>query len=167
MSHFIKERWLLTYRCTLSPEQLRRYKAKGLAPYEGSLNTDIAFEDLKRQSSPTSRKKFNRFGTMPRTLSVKPATYSKRYLDHGHLFRESTTLDIRILRDPDGIQPPPSEPQAQPAKYAEATSIPGPTEPKSPGGLVTYSRKEQYQPGPMVRRFPNDAEACFSTATGR
>jgi hypothetical protein len=39
--YFIKERWLLTYHCTLSPDQLRRYKAKGLTPYEGSLNTDI------------------------------------------------------------------------------------------------------------------------------
>lgn len=45
--HFIKERWLLTYHCTLSPEQLRRYKAKGLAPYEGLLNTDIAVPDFE------------------------------------------------------------------------------------------------------------------------
>ncbi|MCB2305625.1 DUF853 family protein [Clostridium estertheticum] len=39
--HFIKERWLLTYHCTLSPEQLRRYKNKGISAYEGSLDTSI------------------------------------------------------------------------------------------------------------------------------
>jgi hypothetical protein len=48
--HFVKERWLLTYHCTLSPEQLRRYKTKGIAPYEGSLDTTIAISDLENRT---------------------------------------------------------------------------------------------------------------------
>jgi hypothetical protein len=43
--HFIKERWLLTYHCTLSPEQLRRYKVKGKSPYEKFLETGIALPE--------------------------------------------------------------------------------------------------------------------------
>ena len=43
--HFIKERWLLTYHCTLSPKQLRRYRAKGVSPYESFLETEIAWPE--------------------------------------------------------------------------------------------------------------------------
>jgi hypothetical protein len=39
--HFVKERWLLTYHCTLSPKQLLRLKLEGTSPYDGDLDTQI------------------------------------------------------------------------------------------------------------------------------
>lgn len=38
---FVQERWLLTYHCTLSPEQVLRLKNQGLKPYDGQLDTSI------------------------------------------------------------------------------------------------------------------------------
>ena len=38
---FVQERWLLTYHCTLSPEQVLRLKQHGLTPYDGELDTSI------------------------------------------------------------------------------------------------------------------------------
>lgn len=42
---FLRERWLLTYHCTMSPGQLLRLKKQGLAPYSGNLETEIAIHD--------------------------------------------------------------------------------------------------------------------------
>jgi hypothetical protein len=39
---FVQERWLLTFHCTLSPEQILRLKEHGLEPFEGQLDTSIA-----------------------------------------------------------------------------------------------------------------------------
>ncbi len=42
---FVQERWLLTYHCTLSPEQVLRLKQQGLKPYDGQLDTSIPARD--------------------------------------------------------------------------------------------------------------------------
>jgi hypothetical protein len=38
---FVQERWLLTFHCTLSPEQILRLKQYGLTPYAGQFDTSI------------------------------------------------------------------------------------------------------------------------------
>lgn len=52
---FIKERWLLSYHCTLSPEQLQRLKMKGVAPLDGVLDTGIKLNETELQETSTEK----------------------------------------------------------------------------------------------------------------
>lgn len=119
--HFIKERWLLTYHCTLSPEQLRRYKAKGLAPYEGSLNTDIAFEDEEITKSEQMEDIQSLWNDAKDAIG-QACNLLEKILDHD-INSEKARFWISILRDPDGFNRRLQESKKQLAEYVEAASF--------------------------------------------
>lgn len=119
--HFIKERWLLTYHCTMSPEQLRRYKTKGLAPYEGSLNTDITFEDFEANIKSDEQEEIQSLWNDAKDAVGRACNLLEKILDHD-INSEKARLWISILRDPDGINRRLQEAQRQLAEYAETTS---------------------------------------------
>ncbi|ABB06795.1 ATP-binding protein [Burkholderia lata] len=129
--HFIKERWLLTYHCTLSPEQLRRYKAKGLAPYEGSLNTDIFEETTEFDEQEEAQSLWND----AKDTIGQACNLLEKILDHD-INSEKARLWLSILRDPDGFNRRLVETQRQLAEYAEAV-FPKSTKAPEPSGLLT------------------------------
>ena len=121
--HFIKERWLLTYHCTLSPEQLRRYKAKGLAPYEGTLNTNIDIEDFEETNTSDLQEDIQSLWNDAKDAIGQACNLLEKILDHD-ISSEKARLWISILRDPDGFNRRLQETQRQLAEYAETTSNP-------------------------------------------
>nr|WP_249194346.1 DUF87 domain-containing protein [Burkholderia cenocepacia] len=129
--HFIKERWLLTYHCTLSPEQLRRYKAKGLAPYEGALNTDIFEEATKFDEQEEVQSLWND----AKDTIGQACNLLEKILNH-EIDSEKARLWLSILRDPDGFNRRLMEAQRQLAEYAEAV-FPKSTKAPEPSGLLT------------------------------
>jgi DNA helicase HerA-like ATPase len=117
--HFIKERWLLTYHCTLSPEQLRRYKTKGLAPYEGSLDTDITLEETITSGE---QEEIQSLWKDAKDAIGQACNLLEKILDHD-IASEKARLWISILRDPDAVSRRLHEAQRQLAEYAEAASL--------------------------------------------
>jgi hypothetical protein len=100
--HFIKERWLLTYHCTLSPEQLRRYKVKGIIPYEGTLDTDIAFSEFEDRQLPDKREEIESHWNDVQDALGQACHHLEKILDKDPDSEKARTW-ISILRDPDGI----------------------------------------------------------------
>lgn len=100
--HFIKERWLLTYHCTLSPEQLRRYKVKGLASYEGSLNTDIAVPDFEDAFQSDEQEEIQALWNDAKDAIGQACNLLEKILqrDSGS---EKARVWISVLRDPDEL----------------------------------------------------------------
>lgn len=155
--HFIKERWLLTYHCTMSPEQLRRYKAKGLAPYEGSLNTDIAFEEtIKSDEQEDIQSLWND----AKDAIGQACNLLEKILDRD-IYSEKARLWISILRDPDGFNRRLHEAQRQLADCVEAASLPKSNKEQEPSGLMTLlSEKKSVSLGPSF----NDTRTVTSLA---
>jgi hypothetical protein len=146
--HFIKERWLLTYHCTMSPEQLRRYKAKGLAPYEGSMNTDIAFEDFEETIKSDEQEEIQSLWNDAKDAIGQACNLLEKILDHD-INSEKARLWISILRDPDGFNRRLQEAQRQLAEYAEAAPSPKASKGHEPSGLMTLlSGKKSASQGP-------------------
>lgn len=133
--HFIKERWLLSYHCTLSPEQLRRYKAKGLAPYEGALNTDIAFEVIEETTKSDEQELIPSLWNDAKDAIGQACNLLEKILAYD-IDPEKARLWISILRDPDGFNRRLQETQRQLAEYIEAASLPMGNEGKEPSGLM-------------------------------
>ena len=121
--HFIKERWLLTYHCTLSPEQLSRYKVKGLAPYEGSLTTDIAFEKIEESTKSNEQEEIQSLWNDAKDAIGQACNLLEKILDHD-IAPEKARVWISILRDPDGFNQRLEEVQKQLEDYVNAAAIP-------------------------------------------
>jgi hypothetical protein len=100
--HFIKERWLLTYHCTLSPEQLRRFKSKGLTPYEGSLNTEIAVEDIDETRLTDEQEEISSLWNDAKDALGQACNLLEKILDNDG-GNEKARVWLSILRDPDGM----------------------------------------------------------------
>ena len=159
--HFIKERWLLTYHCTMSPEQLRRYKAKGLAPYEGSLNTDIAFEDFEETIKSDEQEEIQSLWNDAKDAIGQACNLLEKILDHD-INSEKARLWISILRDPDGFNRRLQEAQRQLAEYAESAPSPKAGKGHEPSGLMTLlSEKKSASQGPSF----NDTRPVTSPAS--
>ena len=121
--HFIKERWLLTYHCTLSPEQLRRYKAKGLSLYEGSLNTDIACEDFEGTTKSDEKEDIQSFWNDAKDAIGQACNLLEKIIEHD-IDSEKARLWISILRDPDGFNRRLQEVQRLLTEYVRIASQP-------------------------------------------
>ncbi|MES9819952.1 MAG: helicase HerA-like domain-containing protein [Candidatus Thiodiazotropha sp.] len=134
--HFIKERWLLTYHCTMSPEQLSRYKVKGLAPYEGSLSTNIAFEDFEETAKSDEQEEIQSFWNDAKDAIGQACNLLEKIIDHD-IHSEKARIWISILRDPDGYNRRLQEAQRQLAEYAEAASLTRANEGQERSGLIT------------------------------
>ena len=138
--HFIKERWLLTYHCTMSPEQLRRYKTKGLAPYEGPLNTGIAFKDFEESIKSDEQEEIEVLWNDAKDAIGQACNLLKKILDHD-THSERAQLWISILRDPDDFNRRLQDAQRQLAEYIETAS--SPRTDKEPSGLITLLSKKK------------------------
>lgn len=159
--HFIKERWLLTYHCTMSPEQLRRYKTKGLAPYEGSLNTDIASEDFEETIKSEEQEEIKSLWNDAKDSIGHAYNLLEKILDHD-MNSEKARLWISILRDPDGFNRRLQEALRQLAKYAEAAPSPKVSTSQEPNDLMTLlSGKKSSSPSPSF----NDSRPETSPAS--
>ena len=99
--HFIKERWLFTYHCTLSPEQLRRYKVKGLEPFEGSLNTDINPTNIEGTSQDGTQEEVQSLWNEVKDAIGQACNHLDKILEINR-GDEKAQVWINILRDPDG-----------------------------------------------------------------
>jgi hypothetical protein len=155
--HFIKERWLLTYHCTLSPEQLRRYKMKGLAPYEGSLNTDITFEETSKSDE---QEEIQSLWNDAKDAIGQACNLLEKILDHD-IDSEKARLWVSLLRDPDGFNRRLQEAQRQLAEYDEAASLTTSNKGQESSGLMTLlSEKRSTSQGPSfndTRTVPSPA----------
>jgi hypothetical protein len=157
---FIKERWLLTYHCTFSPDQLRRFKAKGLAPYEGLLKTDIAVEDLPDAAKSDEHGEIQSLWNDAKDAIGQACRLLEKVLDHDAA-SEKARLWISILRDPEGFTRRLQDVQARLAEYAEAASLPNVNRSPEPGGLMALlSEKKGTAQGASFsdsRAIPNSA----------
>ena len=161
--HFIKERWLLTYHCTLSPGQLRRYKAKGLAPYEGSLNTDIAFEDFEETTKSDEQEEIQSLWNDTKDAIGQACNLLEKIVGHDTA-SEKARLWISILRDPDGFNRRLQEAQAQLAEHTEAASLPRGNKAQGPGDLMALLSEKKSSPQGAAsfnnsRAMPNPASS--------
>ncbi len=141
--HFIKERWLLTYHCTLSPEQLRRYKAKGLAPYEGSLNTDIAVPNFDDATQSDEREEVQSLWNDAKDAIGQACNLLEKILEYDGS-AEKARIWISILRDPDGMNRRLQEAQRQLAEHAESASTTGRDKAPKPSGLISLLSEKKH-----------------------
>ena len=164
--HFIKERWLLTYHCTLSPDQLRRYKSKGLAPYEGLLNTDIAFEHFEVTSQPNEQEEIQSLWNDAKDAIGQACSLLEKILDYDST-SEKARLWVSILRDPDGFNRRLQEAQRQLALYADTASVPNGNKAQESSGLMALlSEKRSTSQGAMFNESRTISRAIPSTPPG-
>lgn len=99
---FIKERWLLTYHCTLSPEQLRRYKIKGLSPYEGLLETGITATENELHIKSDEQEEVQSLWNDAKDAIGQACKHLEKILECDRN-EEKARIWISILSDPDKI----------------------------------------------------------------
>lgn len=96
---FVQERWLLTYHCTLSPEQVLRLKQHALTPYDGELDTSIQAGELRVTEAEETEHLWREF--------YDSLGAARRHLE---AILDATPGDVRarelleVIRDPDAIQ---------------------------------------------------------------
>lgn len=134
--HFIKERWLLTFHCTLSPEQLRRYKTKGLAPYEGSLNTDIAVPDFEDTVQTGDQEDIQSLWNDAKDAIGQACNLLEKILEHDSN-TEKARVWISILSDPDGMNRRLQEFQRQLAESNNTSLVTGRANSPESSGLMS------------------------------
>jgi hypothetical protein len=94
-----------------------------LAPYEGSLNTDIAFEDFEETIKSDEQEEIQSLWNDAKDAIGQACNLLEKILDHD-INSEKARLWISILRDPDGFNRRLQEAQRQLAEYAEAAPAP-------------------------------------------
>jgi hypothetical protein len=99
---FIKERWLLTDHSTLSPEQLRRFKTKGLTLYEGSLNTSIDISEFDKTSQDTDIEEIQSQWYDVKDLIGQACNLLDKIIERDGN-NEKARIWLSILSDPDKI----------------------------------------------------------------
>jgi len=141
--YFIKERWLLTYHCTLSPEKLRRYKAKGLAPYAGSLKTDISVADFEEDVQSGEQEAIRSLWNDAKDAVGQACSLLAKILEHDSSDGKAREW-ISLLRDPDGFNRRLQEAQRQLAESKNALATTGGGKTPEPSGLMSLlSEKKQ------------------------
>jgi hypothetical protein len=97
---FVQERWLLTYHCTLSPDQLLRLKREGLRPYEGDLDTAIAMPESTEDAQPLSVELESRWNDVREAVGTAQRLLEKITKDDPSdgMARKWLT----VVRDPEG-----------------------------------------------------------------
>jgi len=139
---FVKERWLLSYHCTLSPEQLKRYKAKGIAPFEGALDTGILIEDTELQETTSEQDEVqDLWNDALNTLGKACRLIEKIIYIEPDNSKARTWLNV--LRDPEGIQRRLKQAQEEAQKKNESVATSHPS--KKQDGLMTLLSRQQPQ----------------------
>jgi len=141
---FVKERWLLSYHCTLSPEQLRRYKIKGLASYEGSLNTDIESTDFENSLQDNEKEEDQSLWRDVEDNIGQACNLLEKIIEHG-FDSDKASRWLSILRDPEGFNSRMQEVQRQ----LSDTSLPtgNSKTPESSGLMTLLSEKKDTEKG--------------------
>lgn len=123
---FIQERWLLTYHCTLSPEQVLRLKQHGLTPYDGQLDTSIQAAELRATEAEETEHLWREF--------YDSLGAARRHLE---AILDATPGDVRarklleVIRDPEATQErleaamkrPPAPPDTASPKPASSSGL--------------------------------------------
>jgi hypothetical protein len=147
---FLQERWLLTYHCTLSPEQLLRLKAQGLAPYEGELDTAIPPKSASVERIEETDYLWGNFhDTLGAACKHLEAIIAKQPGD------ERAHVMLEVLRDPEATHRR-LQAALQRASTREDHRVETPAAPK-PGLLALLT-------GPKQGRTPGPSEVSVSAA---
>lgn len=101
--HFIKERWLLTYHCTMGPAQLRHYKEKGITPYKGVLDTNIAYSSFDDSPLTDEQEEIPSYWNNALEALGQACHYLGKILEKNPN-NEKARIWISILHDLDGTQ---------------------------------------------------------------
>jgi hypothetical protein len=139
---FVKERWLLSYHCTLSPEQLKRYKAKGLTPLEGALDTGILFEDPGQQETTSEQDEVQDLWNDAQNTLGKACRLIEKIIDIEPDNSIARTW-LNVLRDPEGIQGRLEQAQKESQKKIDLAANNQPS--KKQDGLMTLLSQQQPQ----------------------
>lgn len=99
---FVKERWLLSYHCTLSPEQLKRYKTKGVSPMEGSLDTGILMDKTEFQKSTSEQDDVQDLWNDVQNTLGKACRLIEKFIDI-EIDNSKARIWLNILHDPEGV----------------------------------------------------------------
>ena len=100
---FVKERWLLSYHCTLSPEQLKRYKAKGVTPLEGALDAGILLDYAGLQETTSEQDEVQDLWNDAQNTLGKACRLIEKIIDIEPDNSKARTW-LNVLRDPEGVQ---------------------------------------------------------------
>ena len=139
---FVKERWLLSYHCTLSPEQLKRYKAKGVTPLEGDLDTGILIDDAGLQETTSEQDEVQALWNDAQNTLGKACRLIEKIIDIEPDNSKARTW-LNVLRDPEGIQRRLEQAQKEARKKTDPGSSSEPTKEKD--GLMALLSKQQPQ----------------------
>ena len=124
---FVHERWLLTYHCTLTPEQVSRLKVHGVAPYEGELDTDIRAVEAKTGHRSETEYLWREY----HEALGKACRHLEAIIAAGH-DRERAQALLEVLRHPEGASK-----RLRKAAQSELPSVAPVTKPPEPqSGLM-------------------------------
>ena len=137
---FVKERWLLSHHCTLSPEQLKRYKAKGVTPLEGSLDTGIIMDDSELGESTSEQDEMQELWNDAQNTLGKACRLIEKIIDIEPDNSKARTW-LNVLRDPEGIQRRLEQAQKEAQKKSEPLAASQPS--KKQDGLMTLLSQQQ------------------------
>jgi len=139
---FVKERWLLSYHCTLSPEQLKRYKAKGVAPLEGALDTVILLDDAGLHETTSEQDEIQDLWNDAQNTLGKACRLIEKIIDIEPDNSKARTW-LNVLRDPEGVQRRLEQAQKEAQKKSEPSVNNQPA--KKQDGLMTLLSQQQPQ----------------------
>jgi len=166
---FVKERWLLSYHCTLSPDQLKRYKSKGVSPMEGSLETGIIINDADSQEISNGHEIVHELWNDAQNALGKACRYIEKIIDNEPDNTKAREW-LNVLRDPEGIHRRLELIQNENNKKVSEKF--GDKSQKSPKGLLALLSKQESKKNPthitshavmQVNDFPNGNDLYSDT----
>ena len=146
---FVKERWLLSYHCTLSPKQLKRYKAKGVTPLEDALDTSIAIADADSGESDRDQNNIQDLWNDAHNSLGQTCRFIEKILDIDPGNTKAGAW-LGALRDPEATQ----QRLEQAQKKVQGTSTVQVTQQQSSDGLMTLLSKQKPQINSTSRGNP-------------
>lgn len=160
---FIKERWLLTYHCALSPAQLRRYKAKGVAPHEGSLDTGIVLPDSEVSDISQEQETIQDLWNDAQNALGKACRFIENILDHEPSNTKAHTW-LSVLRDPEATARRLERAQKE---TQQKTLVPESQKPQeNSDGLMSLLSQQAPQANSTIMATPNSKPSSPSVGTG-
>ncbi len=145
---FVKERWLLSYHCTLSPKQLKRYKTKGVAPFEGSLDTGIATTDSSESAIDQEQYDIQDLWNDAQNSLGEACRFIEQIIDIEPDNSKARTW-LNVLRDPEGTQRRIEQAQAQ-VREISTTQKTQVTQQRSAGLMSLLSQQEPQSNSPSM-----------------
>ncbi len=153
---FVKERWLLSYHCTLSPDQLKRYKNKGLTPLEGALETGILLNNLSTKETTSEQDKIQDLWNDAHNTLGKACRLIEKIIDIEPDNSKARTW-LNVLRDPEGIQNRLEQAQKKALKKSEPAASSQPSKKKDSLMTLLSQQKPQSTSTIMASSSPSTA----------